>query len=142
SSFSTYVRRLRALTADGADRADVVRALAARLAHDAGVEPHDPHGAFASAADAVAADELLPPPALRTPWLLGQVHEALLDPRSRRRAGAHYTPPDVARGLVAFARDGHDVRCPRVCDPAVGGGAFLLATAESMARDGTDPRDV
>lgn len=142
SSSTAYLRRLRAFTSEGADRSDVVRALAASVLRDAGVEPHDPHGAFAAASDALPAADLLPPPALRTPWLLGQVHESLLDPRSRRRAGAHYTPPDVARGLVAFAREGHGVRRPRVCDPAVGGGAFLLAAAESLARDGADPRAV
>ncbi|HEX7094889.1 MAG TPA: N-6 DNA methylase [Acidimicrobiales bacterium] len=141
-AFSTYLRRVRAFRADGADRAQLVRAVAAGMLRDAGVTPHDPDAAFASAA-ALPVDDLLPPPQLRTPWVLGQLYEALLEPRSRHRAGAHYTPPHVARSLVAFAREGHEVAAPRVCDPAAGGGAFLLAAADTIATtDGIAPRDI
>jgi hypothetical protein len=54
-----------------------------------------------------------------------------------RRDGAHYTPPDVAEGLVArtlelVATDG-PLRC---WDPACGGGAFLVALAEAVHRRG------
>ncbi len=51
----------------------------------------------------------------------------------RRALGAHYTPPDVAAELVAWAIDGWDgaaARPWRALDPACGAGAFLLAVRE------------
>lgn len=59
------------------------------------------------------------------PWLPGAVHESLLDRSARRRAGAWYTPREVA-GLVADWAPGEPL-----LDPACGGGAFLLAAAEA-----------
>lgn len=91
------------------------------------------------------------------PEVLGSLHEALLDRRTRRRGGAFYTPSDVADVVVHWglgtsvpdqrgwhrhgqdqpgARDRH---MPVVCDPAVGGGAFLLAAADALASRGLDP---
>jgi hypothetical protein len=66
--------------------------------------------------------------------LLGAVYERLLHPTARRARGAHFTPLDVARALVAFALDGLDLDPARaaLCDPACGGGAFLLAAAEHL----------
>jgi predicted RNA methylase len=131
----TYLAELRGLVDGGADAAAVVRGVIAALLDDAGVT-------VPAAVIAGAAVVPRPPDELRTPWLLGQVHETLLEPAARRRAGAHYTPVEIARGLVAFAREGHAVTAPRVCDPAAGGGAFLLAAAESLAADGLRPVDV
>lgn len=50
----------------------------------------------------------------------------------RRARGVHYTPPDVAAGLVrAVWRDAAPVT---VCDPSCGAGSFLLAAAEHLER--------
>lgn len=79
-----------------------------------------------------------------TPDGLGRAYEATLDPAVRRSVGVHYTPTDVADRLVALALDGWggDVASATVCDPAVGGGAFLLAAARALAAAGADPRHV
>lgn len=74
--------------------------------------------------------------------MLGQVHEVLVDRRSKRRRGAFYTPPDVARSLVGIAlRDDAMPGAVTVCDPTAGGGAFLLGAAELLAGRGI-ARDV
>lgn len=95
-----------------------------------------------AAAQRVAAIE--PPPAAADAWLLGQVHEALLGWQERRTAGAHYTSRHVAAGLVAWATDGGSLLPlrPLVCDPAAGGGAFLLAAAELLFARGEDPAGI
>jgi predicted RNA methylase len=72
---------------------------------------------------------------------LGRAYEASLAPARRRAEGIHYTPPDVADGLVALALDGLD-GAPRVCDPACGGGAFLLAAGRALAARGLEPRRI
>ena len=67
--------------------------------------------------------------------LLGALHEGLRSRSDRRRNGAVYTPAAVADRLVGQAFTGLDV--PRaVCDPAAGGGAFLLAAAVRSATPG------
>ena len=65
------------------------------------------------------------------PWLLGLVYERLLHPSARRSRGAHFTPADVAERLVSFALDdlGNATSDITLCDPACGGGVFLLAMA-------------
>jgi len=71
----------------------------------------------------------------------GQAYAGTLDRGHRRRSGAFYTPPAIAAGLVAVAADGLDLgppSRPTVCDPAVGGGAFLLAAARHLERAGHD----
>lgn len=68
------------------------------------------------------------------PWALGAAHEAGLDPAVRTRRGAWFTPPDLARRLVGAALDrwGGPGAPTTVVDPAVGGGAFLLAARERI----------
>ncbi len=83
-----------------------------------------------------------PPDELVGPDLLAHVHEALLDAGHRRAHGVHYTPADVAAGLVAlaFADVGSVIGADRVvtvCDPAMGGGAFLLAAARHLEQAAT-----
>jgi hypothetical protein len=80
------------------------------------------------------------PGALAVPSLLGAVYEAALLPAERRTGGVFYTPPGVAAGLVALALpDGEAVDARTVVtDPAMGGGAFLLAAAERLHRRGLD----
>jgi hypothetical protein len=73
---------------------------------------------------------------------IGRAYEATLSPAARRD-GAHYTPPDVAAGLVRRAVDLLDpTRLPRCWDPACGGGAFLVAVAEELVARGWSPADV
>lgn len=78
------------------------------------------------------------PPGHVDPALVGQAAGALLDEEARRRSGAVYTPTAVADVLVAWALDASPCAHPVVCDPAVGGGAFLLAAAEALTRAGFD----
>lgn len=72
-------------------------------------------------------------PAGVPPWeVLDAARESLLEPNRRRRLGAHHTPPDLARRLVALALDGLGPDAV-VLDPACGGGAFLIAAAQHGA---------
>ncbi|GJM39233.1 MAG: hypothetical protein DHS20C19_26000 [Acidimicrobiales bacterium] len=69
----------------------------------------------------------------RGPWLPGLLRETLLDRRSRAAGGVHHTAPDVAAAVVDVAAQvrpfgAEDI----VLDPAVGGGAFLLAVADRL----------
>jgi hypothetical protein len=77
---------------------------------------------------------------------IGYVHESLLDRDQRRAAGAHYTPRSLTEPIVRHALDplvylGPEEGLPReawrikrpdqilalrVCDPAMGAGAFLV----------------
>ncbi|HEV8299138.1 MAG TPA: N-6 DNA methylase [Acidimicrobiales bacterium] len=135
SPLAAYLRRIRALAREGAAPGHLLATVVAVLADERGAEV-ELHG---HAVDGVPAAAVLPPASLRSPWLLGHAHEALLDPGRRRRDGAHYTPPAVARGLVSFAREGIAAGATtRCCDPAVGGGAFLLAAAEALAVEDAD----
>lgn len=94
-----------------------------------------------SAAQEVAAID--PPAAVADAWLLGHVHEALLGLDERRAAGAHYTSREVAAGLVSWATAGFELsKRVLVCDPAFGGGAFLLAAAEVLVAAGAEPADI
>jgi hypothetical protein len=61
----------------------------------------------------------------------------MLSTARRRELGAFYTPADVARRLVDIAFDGLDGAL-RVCDPACGDGAFLLAAAHALEARGID----
>lgn len=69
---------------------------------------------------------------------LGDAYESLLAAQpGRRRSGSHYTPAALAGPLVAATlrpllgeREAADLR---VCDPAMGCGAFLLATCDALA---------
>src|SRR4051794_25002167 len=76
---------------------------------------------------------------------LGRAYEASLPAARRHRDGVHYTPPAIADGLVRLALegmqlDGLDRVEPVVCDPACGGGAFLLAAGRALETRGLDPR--
>ncbi|HET6663646.1 MAG TPA: N-6 DNA methylase, partial [Acidimicrobiales bacterium] len=75
-------------------------------------------------------------------WLaLDLARQALLARADRRSLGAHHTPPDLARRLVALALDGLGPDAV-VVDPACGGGAFLVAAAEALTAAGADPASV
>lgn len=73
--------------------------------------------------------------------LLGALHEGLRSRSDRRRNGAVYTPAAVADRLVDQAFTGLEV--PRaVCDPAAGGGAFLLAAARALRDAGVSVDEI
>ena len=71
---------------------------------------------------------------------LGWIHERALDADHRRREGVHYTPAGVALRLAEITVGTH--RTATVCDPAVGGGAFLLAAADHLLSLGVDPAEI
>lgn len=60
-------------------------------------------------------------------------------PAAERRAlGAHYTPPELARQIVARAIEPHllssaSVASMRICDPAMGDGVFLVEALRFLA---------
>lgn len=80
----------------------------------------------------------LPPASLPGPEVLGLRLEQRMERRRRRQQGSYFTPPEVAAGLVsevlAPLEAGGLPRGFRVVDPAVGGGAFLLAAADHLVR--------
>jgi hypothetical protein len=133
-----------------ADRATVLVGVIHAVARALRVEPPAVERDFAAAPHVgVAALEV--PAVLARPDLPGWVLESLLDPDRRHRAGAYYTPPGAAAGLVTAALDGwqgpdqgrgRSGDGPAVCDPSVGGGAFLLAAARALRATGTGPADV
>lgn len=138
----------------------MVRGCAITLAYDAWSRARGMRGislarAFPENADAIKCAlgrfEALPLADL-TPDHFGHVHETLVEyairdgavvpAGGRRRMGAHFTPPGVARSVVRttvkpllrhlvkeHGRDdlGERILDLRICDPAVGAGAFLLA---------------
>jgi hypothetical protein len=76
------------------------------------------------------------------PWEPGRVLEASIPSGRRRATGAWYTPPDLADEVTGWALDACEQSLPVVCDPACGGGAFLLAAAERLAARGHDRAEV
>ena len=79
------------------------------------------------------------------PDRLGALYEAALDPGDRHRRGAFYTPSDIADGVLALAVGEGALAPPArptICDPAVGGGAFLLASARRLVALGHSPREI
>src|SRR3546814_3614903 len=64
------------------------------------------------------------------------------DLTGERRAGAHYTPPEVSRRVAAMALGGPGAGARRVVDMSCGGGALLLAAGDALVAAGADPADV
>src|SRR5687767_9361911 len=77
------------------------------------------------------------------PDSLGPLLESQRAPSVRRAQGLWVTPPAVADAVVAraFGVVG-DGAIRRVCDPAVGAGAFLLAAARRLSAAGWSVDDV
>jgi Eco57I restriction-modification methylase len=78
---------------------------------------------------------------------VGAALEAATDDGRRRAQGLHVTPGWLAVDLVARALPGPRGRearpgGPTVCDPACGGGAFLLAAAGRLRQRGLDRRRI
>lgn len=76
-----------------------------------------------------------------SPDEVGRSYERSLATESRRAAGAFYTPRDVADGVVALALPAPS-EIDVVLDPAVGGGAFLLAVARRLELAGLSRRQI
>lgn len=157
----------RAATGEGTDREALVGAVARHLARAAPPDVCDWVGDRWPRAVGLpeAVRRALPAPgAPDGPDALGLAHEALAGARERRR-GVHYTPAALARRLAEVALEpldegnridrGHRIvpgvqagaggtgrgasgAPPTVCDPACGGGAFLLAAARALADRGHD----
>jgi len=75
---------------------------------------------------------------------LGGVHESLLDEDSRRRSGSHYTPRTLTEPVVRTALapvlaalgerpTAEQILAIKICDPAMGAGAFLLEACRQLA---------
>lgn len=63
---------------------------------------------------------------------VGAMHEGMLDARAARTAqGSFFTPPAIAEPLAASALEG--LMRPRLLDPAMGCGAFLLSALRHLA---------
>ena len=95
---------------------------------------------------------------LVAPDMLGRVFEGVMDPDDRRASGSYYTPAALVRELVRAALEAAlvsrcglapgpaerwvhrgepparppDITPLRLCDPAVGSGAFLLGALEEL----------
>jgi len=89
---------------------------------------------------------LRPPDGIARPELLGELHQALMARDERRAKGAFYTPGPLAAAVAAetlgpLLAGGRPPGSVRVCDPAVGGGALLLAAARYLIARGARPAD-
>lgn len=74
-----------------------------------------------------------------------RAHAEQLAPSLRKERGAWFTPPELAeptadRTLAPLLANGEPPRL-RIADPAVGGGAFLLAALRTLVRAGLRPAD-
>lgn len=76
-----------------------------------------------------------------SPSDLGHLYETLLAGDVRKRGGVHLTPADIATHLVALLADDWVRPGARVLDPSVGGGAFLIAAADSLVAAGVPASD-
>jgi hypothetical protein len=123
-----------AATASALSVIDALATITAALADrdGLGVVFADEHAVVRDASNLPAAPEGVAPPIV-----LATAREALLAPATRRRTGAHYTPYRVARRLAAIALDRVPLtNRPSICDPAVGGGIFLVAAADELEARG------
>lgn len=71
---------------------------------------------------------------------LGQLYEVLLDAGGRKRSGSYFTPQPIAAQVTEAALAAGAHAAPRVCDPAAGGGVFLLETARQIAERTSLPK--
>ncbi|RMH81210.1 MAG: hypothetical protein D6683_04555, partial [Actinomyces sp.] len=92
--------------------------------------------------DGADAADLAPVPVERWgPWLPGLVREEATTSGRRRGEGIHHTPPEVAVRVLELVERHTDVLAratPVIGDPAVGGGAFLLAALAAVVGRGAD----
>ncbi len=73
---------------------------------------------------------------IKASYLIGVTYAAMLPDATRSQLGVYYTPPGLARRLIAMAtRAGVDWKSCRVLDPACGGGAFLASVAAKIVEE-------
>ncbi len=124
-------------------RLAVLAAVASRVAVDAGLTVSSEQVPLLSHLDAGLA---LPSGALPAGWsrpeLLSAVCDATQPTARRRAAGAFYTPAHVAARITHEVLSRIDAKAEdlRICDPAAGGGAFLLAAVRYLVDAGVSPR--
>jgi hypothetical protein len=118
-------------------RATEVAEAARRLAGARGVHLPDGLRLWALAAGTPDAEA---PPGGPGVGELADVLEAATDARERRANGLHVTPRWVADHLVRLAMG--EAPPASVCDPACGGGAFLLAAARALHAAGVPRGEV
>ncbi|MCS6304254.1 MAG: N-6 DNA methylase [Nitrospira sp.] len=63
--------------------------------------------------------------------LLGEVYGRVVPAEQRRAQGATFTPPQVVRAMVAWAKT-QGVTFERIIDPGAGSGRFVLAAAQAF----------
>lgn len=81
------------------------------------------------------------PESVREIARLGELYQQKLEKAARQRAGIFYTPPEVAAEVVRVALEPvlmrrqtpEDVLKLTVCDPACGGGVFLMEACRQLA---------
>jgi N-6 DNA Methylase len=132
---------------DVRNRARTVAAAAVRLATATGRRLPDDLRLWALAEGRPQVDDAVGGPTVAEPALAGAdlaaALEAATGPDQRRANGLHVTPRWLADRLVARALEGLGVApAVTVCDPACGGGAFLVAAARRLHRRGADRRRV
>lgn len=69
---------------------------------------------------------------------LGPQGASLASAARRKQTGTFFTPRSLTEVVVARALEGASLRSPselRICDPAVGGGAFLIQAGRALATD-------
>ena len=72
-------------------------------------------------------------------WRAADRHQRRLPADVRKRRGVWFTPPELAGPTAARALAPLDDGRPlRVCDPAVGAGAFLLAAQQALTRSAAE----
>ena len=70
-------------------------------------------------------------------YWIGTFYALLLPASERRSKATYFTPPHLARSIVAIAcENGFDIRKHTAIDPAAGGAAFLSTLASQMSEGG------
>ncbi|MDZ7734237.1 MAG: N-6 DNA methylase [Acidimicrobiia bacterium] len=133
-----YLGHLRTVVDDGAPPATILSAVARHLGQTL---PRRGRDDLALLADDLAGTVVVDrPPATLEPADLGVLHEGLVSGPRRKAQGVYFTPATLATRLVRFAVA--DSSPSTVCDPAVGGGAFLVGAARMLHTGGLGRRRV
>jgi hypothetical protein len=99
---------------------------------------------FSDASVVSASSEWVAALAHHPPEAIGALSEALLAlERGRRQTGSFYTPRSITEHVVRSALEHTPATLPRTCDPALGGGAFLIECGRQLAaRSGLSRRQI
>ncbi|HEY2445657.1 MAG TPA: N-6 DNA methylase, partial [Rhizomicrobium sp.] len=76
-------------------------------------------------------------------YWIGTFYALLLPAAERRSKATYFTPPHLARSIVALAcKNGFDIKKHTAIDPAAGGAAFLSTLASQMRAGGSDASSI